>query len=43
MKPIIKQHSKDFGGSLTDAEVMKLTGLARNTYYKYKRELKAEP
>ena len=43
MKPIIKQHSKDFGGSLTDVEVMKLTGLARNTYYKYKRELKAEP
>lgn len=41
MKPIIKQHSKDFGGSLSDAEVMKLTGLARNTYYKYKRELKA--
>lgn len=42
MKPIIKQHSKDFGGSLTDVEVMKLTGLARNTYYKYKRELKTE-
>lgn len=43
MKPIILQHCKDFGGSLSDAEVMKLTGLARNTYYKYKRELKAEP
>lgn len=41
MKPIIKHHSKDFGGSLSDAEVMKLTGLARNTYYRYKRELKA--
>ena len=42
MKPIIKQHCKDFGGSLSDAEVMKLTGLARNTYYKYKRELHTE-
>ncbi len=41
MKPIIFQHCKDFGGSLSDAEVMKLTGLARNTFYKYKAELKA--
>lgn len=38
-KAIIKKHSKDFNGTLTDVEVMKLTGLARNTYYKYKREL----
>lgn len=41
-KETIQKHSKDFGGSLADSEVMKLTGLARNTYYKYKRELKAE-
>lgn len=41
-KQIILKHSKDFNGSLNDAEVMVLTGLARNTYYKYKRELKAE-
>lgn len=40
-KQIILKHSKDFKGSLNDAEVMVLTGLARNTYYKYKRELKA--
>ena len=39
-KEIILKHSKDFNGTLNDAEVMKLTGLARNTYYKYKRELK---
>ena len=39
-KSIIKEHCKDFGGSLNDQECMKLTGLARNTYYKYKRELK---
>lgn len=41
-KQIIFKHSKDFNGSLNDAEVMVLTGLARNTYYKYKRELKEE-
>jgi len=39
-KEIIVKHSKDFSGTLTDIEVMKLTGLARNTYYKYKRDLK---
>lgn len=39
-KETILKHSKDFGGSLSDIEVMQLTGLARNTYYKYKRELR---
>lgn len=39
-KQIILKHSRDFNGSLNDAEVMVLTGLARNTYYKYKRELR---
>lgn len=39
-KEIIKKHSKDFGGSLNDIELMKMTGLSRNTYYRYKRELK---
>lgn len=38
----IKKLSKDFNGTNTDAEIMKITGLARNTYYKYKRELKKE-
>ena len=38
-KEIIQKHSKDFGGTLADTEVMKLAGIARNTYYKYKREL----
>lgn len=41
-KEIIKKHSKDFGGGLSDVEVMQLTGLSRNTYYKYKRELRCE-
>lgn len=40
MKERIKALSKEFNGSNTDAEVMAITGLARNTYYKYKRELK---
>lgn len=31
--------SRDFNGGNTDAEVMQLTHVARNTYYKYKREL----
>ena len=39
-KAIIKKHSKDFGGSLEDGEVMRLCGCSRNSYYKYKRELK---
>ena len=39
-KEIILKHSADFNGDLTDIELMKLTGLSRNTYYKYKRELK---
>ena len=41
-KKQIQKHSKDFEGTLSDVDCMKLTGIARNTYYKYKRELKAE-
>lgn len=41
-KEKIKKYSRDFDGTLSDAEVMKLVGLARNTYYKYKKELKEE-
>ena len=39
-KAIIQKHSKDFGGSLDDADVMRLCGCSRNSYYKYKRESK---
>jgi len=38
----ILKYSKDFEGSLTDLDCIKLLGLSRNTYYKYKRELKNE-
>lgn len=40
-KEQIRKYSKDFEGTLADTDVMKLTGLSRNTYYKYKREIKA--
>lgn len=38
-KEQIQKYSKDFKGSLKDVEVMKLIGISRNSYYKYKREL----
>jgi DNA invertase Pin-like site-specific DNA recombinase len=38
-KELILKYSKDFDGTLKDTEVMKLTELSRNTYYKYKAEL----
>lgn len=34
------QHAKTFGGTLTDVEMIKLLGIDKNTYYKYKKELK---
>jgi DNA invertase Pin-like site-specific DNA recombinase len=37
---IIQRTSKDFNGQNTDAEVIAITGLSRNTYYKYKRRLR---
>ena len=40
VKQGILKYSRDFGGSLTDAECMKLLGIAKNTYYKYKAQLK---
>lgn len=39
-KELIIKHSKDFEGSLSDIDCMKLIGLSRNTYYKYKKQLK---
>ena len=41
-KEIIKKHSRDFGGSLDDPDAIKLCGCSRNSYYKYKREIKAQ-
>lgn len=41
-KEVIRKHAKDFGGSLNDLECIALLGIARNSYYKYKREIKQE-
>lgn len=38
-KAEIKKYCRDFDGSLSDKDTMKMVGLARNTYYKYKKEL----
>lgn len=38
-KELIKKHSKDFQGTLTDKEVITLAKVSKNSYYKYKREL----
>ena len=40
VKPLIIRYCKDFEGTLSDKECMKLIGLSNNTYYKYKRELR---
>jgi DNA invertase Pin-like site-specific DNA recombinase len=39
-KELILKHSQSFSGTLGDKDVIRLTGLNRNTYYKYKRELR---
>lgn len=42
MKEKMKRHLRDFGGSDTDTQFMRDNRLARNTFYKYKRELLVE-
>lgn len=42
MKIEIKSKSKDFEGTYTDKDLIKVLGIARNTYYKYKKELAEE-
>lgn len=39
-KEVIQKHSKDFNGTLSDDDCMKLAGISRNSFYKYKKELK---
>lgn len=38
-KEKIRKYSECFEGTLSDTETIKLIGIARNTYYKYKREM----
>ena len=42
-KEKIRKLSKSFDGTLSDQECIKLTGLSRNTYYKYKKQLRDNP
>ena len=44
IKKVIREQSKDFDGKFSDAKIMReyLHGIARNTYYKYKKELAEE-
>ena len=41
-KALILRHSLDFGGTLSDAEVIRLAGISRNTFYAYKRQLRVD-
>ncbi len=41
-KEIIKKHAREFGGMLNDTELMTLCKVSKNSYYKYKRELKSQ-
>lgn len=40
VKEKIKELSKEYEGKLTDEELIRELGVARNTYFKYKKELK---
>jgi len=42
-KKLTLKYSHDFNGSLSDAEFIKLIGIARNTYYRYKAQLRSDP
>lgn len=44
IKQVIQEQSKDFDGRFSDAKIMReyLPKVARGTYYKYKKELKAK-
>lgn len=41
-KEIIRKHSKDFDGDLSDIKCMAVAGVSRNTFYKYKKEMQLQ-
>ena len=41
-KRLIQKYSRDFFGTLPDKDCIKLIGISKGSYYKYKRELKLE-
>lgn len=42
LKKEIQKKSKSFDGSMNDADLIKVLGIARNTFYKYKKEVSEE-
>jgi DNA invertase Pin-like site-specific DNA recombinase len=40
-KEIIQSLNKSFGGNLSDSQCIQLAGISRNTFYKYKKEIKS--
>lgn len=38
-KKIMQKRAKSFGGELSDSDCMKIIGVSRKTYYKYKKEI----
>lgn len=42
MKKQIRKYSKDFDGTMSDDQVIREIGISRNSYYKYKKELRDE-
>lgn len=41
-KKTIRVLSEDFGGQYKDVEILQMLNISRNTYYKYKREIREE-
>ena len=41
-KKLIRKHCRDFGGTLTDKECLELARCSRNSYFKYKKQLRTE-
>ena len=40
--PLIRKHSKRYGGTLSTEECMRLCGIGKNAYYRYCREIDAD-
>lgn len=41
-KKSMRQHCREFGGSLTDAQCRKMLGISKEAYYKYKKQIREE-
>ncbi len=41
-KKLMKKRARSFGGDLNDSDCMKIAGVSRKTYYRYKKELMSE-